>query len=134
LLQFKHLDRLTAAVVDDEDLHGAAPVTFQQRDSMGSKRIADGSGTRGISPILARLCSNRQFAESLLRGIEQHEPRNSGARRTTHKLTDDDVFAVGRQLQIFGRARSANDFDVAMRTAFHQWRLRWGAFPLREGN
>src|SRR5438552_13529793 len=92
LLEFEHFDRFATAMVDHEELHRAV-FTFQQRDSMRPKRVADGTGTRGITPVLAGLRAGRHLGKYFLRGIEQHDPSNSGTCRAAYELAYDHQLA-----------------------------------------
>src|SRR5512141_429088 len=113
-------------MVDDEELHRAV-LAFQQRDSMRPKRVADGTGTCGITPVLAGLRGGRHLGKGLLGWIKKHETGNSRACRAVHELADDDRLAIGGELEIFRRTGTANDVDIAVRAALHQSRLRRAA-------
>ena len=112
----------------------APPLRFNSEIPCGARPVADGTGTCRIAPILLRLRSNRQFAESFLGQIEQHESRalSGGSTTPVHELAHDQVLAVRSQLQIFRRTRAAQDVDIAVHAALHQCGRGWSAFPLRE--
>src|SRR5262249_36279207 len=87
LFHFVHFDRFASAVIYDEKLPHAA--ALRKRRAVRRERIANGAGTRRITPILAWLRGNGHLAVFLLREVEQRQP----SAIPPHKLADDEVLS-----------------------------------------